>query len=832
MKIKLVPAAVLASLLPLHLAPGFGQGTAFTYQGQLTQDGSPPNGIYDLRFTLHDALSGGGPQGGAYTNLATAVSNGLFTVTVDFGNQFPGADRWLELGVRTNGGGGFTTLSPRQQVTATPYAIQSANAAVAANAITATTATNFSGSLSGNVTGPQAATVVNTVGGVTAANVAAGANAANAATSANTVNAIVRRDAGGNFSAGSLTLAGNLSLPVTTASAGILKLGGVNLLHAFGSQNVFLGAGAGNQSLTGTANTGTGFEALLANTTGSDNAAHGANTLRSNTSGGANTAVGSSALSANLTGNNNTAVGAYTLGSNTNGIQNTASGAEALYANTSGSGNTAIGMLSLRFNLTGNDNTAVGREALLNNTTGFDNTAIGVDALHNNLSGTVNTAVGRRALYSNTNGGNNTASGWGALQNNTSGSQNTANGVNALGGNTTGTKNSAIGFSALAGNTTGDGNTASGFQALFANGSGTENTAAGAFALMNSAGGSKNTAVGFVSLQNNTAGSNNIALGYQAGFSVTDGSFNILIGSSGTVSDNKVIRIGGAQTNTFIAGISGTGLPEGEPVVVNSAGQLGTSAAVGVWGSSAGNVYRTNGNVGIGTAAPARPLHIATSDPVINLQDTGHSSIGQIGYISYRNDVNAETAWVGYGTVADPDFSIVTARFNGNIILNPMGANGNVGIARKPTANKLEVEGSASKTASGSWLANSDARIKTAVRTVTGALDKLAQVRLVEFHYTDAYRAQHPSLKDRSYLNVIAQEFQKVFPDDVQSSGETLPNGEAILQVDTYPLTIYSAAAIQELNERSKLKETEITELKARLERLERFFNEQNGGAK
>src|SRR5581483_6818259 len=73
---------------------------------------------------------------------------------------------------------------------------------------TATTATNFSGSLSGDVTGTQSATVVSLVGGVTAANVASGANAANAATNANTANTIVKRDASGNFSTTMITLTG------------------------------------------------------------------------------------------------------------------------------------------------------------------------------------------------------------------------------------------------------------------------------------------------------------------------------------------------------------------------------------------------------------------------------------------------------------------------------------------------------------------------------------------------------------------------------------------------------------------------------------------------
>jgi hypothetical protein len=248
--------------------------------------------------------------------------------------------------------------------------------------------------------------------------------------------------------------------------------------------------------------------------------------------------------------------------------------------------------------------------------------------------------------------------------------------------------------------------------------------------------------------------------------------------------------------------------------------------AIGVWTQSGNNVFRSAGNVGIGTTNPQVPLHIRVTGPVIFLQDAA-SAANQAGYISYRNNNGTETAWVGFGTPSSPTFSVVNARSGGNIELSPFS--GNVGIKRTPAANALEVEGNASKTVTGSWLANSDARIKTGVRTVTGALDKLSQVRLVEFHYTDEYRAQHPSIKDRSYLNVVAQEFQKVFPEDVQSSGEKLLGGDAILQVDTYPLTIYSAAAIQELNqkltEELKRRDAENAELKRSVEGLKTLVN-------
>jgi hypothetical protein len=146
---------------------------------------------------------------------------------------------------------------------------------------------------------------------------------------------------------------------------------------------------------------------------------------------------------------------------------------------------------------------------------------------------------------------------------------------------------------------------------------------------------------------------------------------------------------------------------------------------------------------------------------------------------------------------------------------------GRLGIGLVPGRNALEVEGNASKSTAGSWLANSDRRIKTEIESITGALDTLDKVRLVDFRYTDDYLAAHPGIENRRYPNVIAQEFAQVFPDDVKSSGETLPEGSEILQVDTYPLTIYSAAAIQELHRENQQQREKIADLEERLRRIE-----------
>jgi len=136
---------LIAALCHLFTAnnPLHAQGTAFGYQGRLTSGTNAANGSYDLTFAIFSVPSGAGQVGATLTNTPTAVSNGMFTVTLDFGpGVFDGAARWLEIGVRTNSGDAYTTLSPRQALSATPYAIraQTATAAdgVAANAVNGT----------------------------------------------------------------------------------------------------------------------------------------------------------------------------------------------------------------------------------------------------------------------------------------------------------------------------------------------------------------------------------------------------------------------------------------------------------------------------------------------------------------------------------------------------------------------------------------------------------------------------------------------------------------------------------------------------------------------
>lgn len=202
----------------------------------------------------------------------------------------------------------------------------------------------------------------------------------------------------GNTTQLTLLNAGGIDLPATTAAGvGVVFKAGTRFIHAFGFNNFFAGAGAGNLTMTGASNTAVGVSVLSANTTGGSNTAVGRNVLQNNTTGSANSAVGSDALTQNITG-----------------INNTAMGYGAMAANITGSANAAFGSQALTANLTGFFNTAIGEQALLI-TTGTGNTASGAGAGNVNTVGGYNTFIGYQANPSANNLTNATAIGNGAI---------------------------------------------------------------------------------------------------------------------------------------------------------------------------------------------------------------------------------------------------------------------------------------------------------------------------------------------------------------------------------------------------------------------------------
>lgn len=108
-------------------------GTAFTYQGQLTESDQAANGLFDLQICLFDSPSNPVALVCASDFGDVPVEAGVFTLSVDFGAApFAGQQRFLELRVRPGASvGGYTLLAPRQLVQPTPEALHASFASAA-----------------------------------------------------------------------------------------------------------------------------------------------------------------------------------------------------------------------------------------------------------------------------------------------------------------------------------------------------------------------------------------------------------------------------------------------------------------------------------------------------------------------------------------------------------------------------------------------------------------------------------------------------------------------------------------------------------------------------
>jgi hypothetical protein len=215
-------------------------------------------------------------------------------------------------------------------------------------------------------------------------------------------------------------------------------------------------------------------------------------------------------------------------------------------------------------------------------------------------------------------------------------------------------------------------------------------------------------------------------------------------------------------------------------------------------------LIRAQGGVGIGVPNPGFRLDVGE-----RIRLRGGPGATTAGLWLFQTTAGNDRAFIGM-------FNDDIMGFWGNTgagwrLLMHTGS-GNLGVRKAPGPNALEVEGQASKAEAGQWLANSDARIKTDVRSIPDALGTLERLRPVQFRYTDAYRARHPGIRDMRYFNVVAQEFQQVFPDYVLAGGE-----DGLLQVDTHPMLITAVQAVKDLHALVRSQEARIGALESSL---------------
>ena len=536
-------------LLALAHTPLEAQTTEFTYQGRLLDSGFAPTATYDMQFSLFDDAATGNQKGQTITVSGVSVSNGIFTVHLDFGSQFAGDACYLQIGIRPAGGPNiFTALNPRQPLTSAPYSVRSLEAATADlaqnsdqlggipangfvhNGTTPQAGTDFNISGSGTLGGPLSADAVNSA---TQYNIA-GSRVLGADSNANT---FVGLFAGLSNTTGSTdTFVGYFAGKSNTTGFNNSYVGwAAGAQGSTASNNAFFGTGAGAQN-TASFNSFFGSTAGNQNTTGTGNAFFGSAAGTANTVGGSNSFFGGSAGAANSIGHDNTFLG-YNAG-----INNT--GGPAL---NNGDFNTFVGSRSGASNVTGWDNSFFGYNSGYANTDGAGNAYFGYETGESNLTSCCNSFFGYRA-------GKLTIAGANSFFGDNSGVQ-----------NTTGTYNAFFGFNAGSETTTGSQNSFFGTDAGNANKAGTNNSFFGSNSGLYTEG-NNNSGLGVLA-STNAAVNNGTAIGAHSYVTQND---SIVLGSingvNGAAADTKVgigttapkapLHIAGSNTNVLIGSVT------------------------------------------------------------------------------------------------------------------------------------------------------------------------------------------------------------------------------------------------------------------------------------
>ena len=441
-------ALLVALFIFLTAINAAAQTSAFTYQGNLTDSSLAANGVYDFQFQLYNSL--GNPSGTAINVDDITVTNGVFTVQLDFGagafQQVLLTSRSMEIRVRPGTSTGtYTALAPRQPFTAAPIAIAATKAETATNA-------NFLGNVAANQyvqtndsrltdsRTPAAGSSSYIQNNATATaqpstnfNISGNGKVGNTLT---TFDALISNDLTvqndvtiqGVFTGGGSGITGLNASNISTGTISTLRIPsldaskittgtfGTALIPSLDAAKITTGTFSdvrlsSNIPRLNTANTFTGTQsagifnaATQFNLNGSKfiSASGTANTFvgissGTNNTGQANSFFGNGAGQSQTSGNFNSFFGNFAGANNDGGNSNSFFGYNAGLTNNTGGNNTFVGFIAGRQNQMGNNNSFYGWSAGNLNSTGDDNTFIGSNAGSGNTTGNNNTVIGAGA---------------------------------------------------------------------------------------------------------------------------------------------------------------------------------------------------------------------------------------------------------------------------------------------------------------------------------------------------------------------------------------------------------------------------------------------------
>lgn len=407
---------------------------------------------------------------------------------------------------------------------------------------------------------------------------------------------------------------------------------------------------------------------------------------------------------------------------------NTWFGLDAGHAAPSAGHNAFFGESAGYATTTGCCNAFIGRGAGISNTSGVNNVFVGNQAGWTNIIGTDNVFVGRASGFNNT------------------ASQNTYVGSYTGYTNTSGDEQVFIGYEAGRVNTTAGGGTYVGFQAGKA-ATASYNTLIGSLAGTATTTGSGNTFVGRRAGLDNTEGNYNSALGYYAGENNTTGSYNVFIGYQ-TGDTNTT----GGQ-NTYIGGYSDGSATLTYATAVGYRSYVTQSNSLVLGSINGVNGASSDTNVGIGTSAPVRQLHVVGDQAVFRMDRPYDTA----AFMLVRTDESGnplKTFVLGANA---------SGSNNGSFVINDLGTAVSGAGTRRLTIDNNGIATFTGSVYATSFVPTSSIAYKTNVKTYENALDTVKKLRGVSFDWKESGK---PS------VGLIAEEVEKVIPEVVAHNGK------------------------------------------------------------